>query len=520
MAGKVKPMSQIKQLLQLRKQGRGIKYIARNLGISKNTVKVYLSKLMTLKPGIEDLLLLEDPELETKFHAGNPAYKDERFEHLKTHLDYFEKQLKRHGVTRRVLWEEYRLDYSDGYGYTQFCHHLKQQLIARKPSMILEHKPAEKLFVDFAGKKLSYVDRHTGEIIWCPVFVACLPYSDYSFVFAVRSQGVEDFLYAIRCCLEFLDGVPFILVPDNLKAAIINASRYEPDINQALEDFCNHYNMAIVPARVAKPKDKALVENLVKMAYSRVYAKIRHQQFFDLSSLNQAIAAKTHQHNQTRMQHKPYCREERFLSGEKQLLQPLPAQQYEVKYYRQLKVAKNNHIHLAFDKHYYSVPYQWIGEKVKVIYTRSMVRIYARGKMVAIHKRSYTQAGYSTLKEHLCSHHQHYLDRSPSYYMQQAQNKSQEMYQVIKLLFEGGRPPEQNYRTCDGLLSLYKKTDPGLFNKACEEAISCKSYSYRFILNIIENLKKQPVQQKLPTPLPDHGNIRGKDYYEQLSLNF
>ena len=520
MAGKIKPMSQIKQLLHLRKQGKGIKQIARITGMSKNTVKAYLSKLSALKPSIDDLLLLEDPELEAKFHAGNPAYKDERFEHLKSHLDYYEKQLQKHGVTRRVLWEEYLLDYPDGYGYTQFCHHLKQQFIARNPSMVLEHKPAEKLFVDFAGKKLCYVDRQTGEIIWCPVFVACLPYSDYSFVFAVRNQCIEDFLYALRCCLEFLGGVPFVLVPDNLKAAIIKASRYEPDVNQALEDFCNHYNMAIVPARVAKPKDKALAENLVKMAYYRIYAKIRHLQFFDLTSLNQAIAENNHKHNQTRMQQKPYCREERFLSGEKHLLQPLPGEPYEVKYYRELKVAKNNHIHLAFDKHYYSVPYQWIGEKVKVIYTRSIVRIYARGNMVAIHKRNYTLGGYSTIKQHLCSHHQHYLDRSPSYYMQQAKNKSQAMYQVIKLLFEGGRPPEQNYRTCDGLLSLYKKTDTEIFNKACEHAISCKSYSYRFILNIIDNLKKQPFQQNLPTPLPDHGNIRGKDYYEQLTLKF
>ena len=520
MAGKAKPMSQIKQLLQLQKQGKSRKYIARSLGISKNTVKAYLTKLVLIKMSIDELLSLEGPELEIKFHVGNPAYKDERFEHLKSHLEYFEKELPKHGVNRRLLWEEYRADYPLGYGYTQFCYHLKQQLIARKPSMVLEHKPGEKLFVDFAGKKISYVDKNTGEIIWCAVFVACLPYSDYSFVMAVRSQCIEDFIYALRCCLEYLGGAPLILIPDNMKTAIIKASRYDPDINRALEDFCNHYNMAIIPTRVASPKDKALVENQVKLAYSRVYAKLRKQLFFDLHSLNQAIAGKNRDHNQTRMQQKPYCREERFLANEKPILQLLPKEPYEIKYYRELKVAKNNFIMLSCDKNYYSVPYQWIGETAKVIYTRSMVRIYIRSIMVAIHQRSYIPGKYTFVKEHLCSHHQHYLDRSPSYYMQRAEKKSKEMFQVVRLLFEGGRHPEQNYRTCDGLLSLHRKTDPDIFNKACEEAIACKCYSYRFILNIIENLKKQPAQEIPPSPLPEHGNIRGKDYYKQLTINF
>ena len=255
MAGKPKPMSQIKQLLRLHKQGIGVKTIARNLGISKNTVKSYLAKLPETKMSIDEILSMEDPELEAKFHAGNPAYKDARFELLKSRLGYFEKELDRVGVNRKVLWEEYKLDYPQGYEYTQFCHHLNQQLIARNPSAVLQHKPAEKLYVDFAGKKISYVDRETGEIIWCQVFVACLPYSDYSFVMAVRSQSIEDFIYALVCCLAFLGGVPIILVPDNLKSAIIKANRYEPDVNRALEDFCNHNNMAFIPTRVAAPQD-------------------------------------------------------------------------------------------------------------------------------------------------------------------------------------------------------------------------------------------------------------------------
>lgn len=498
----------------------GKKSIARTLGISRNTVKSYVDKLSQIGMDIGALLALEDPELEKKFHSGNPAYKQDRFGHFKARLDYFEKELSRHGVTRTVLWEEYKLDYPLGYGYTQFCYHLNQQLVARNPSMVLTHQPGEKLFVDFAGKKLSYVDRETGEIIWCSVFIACLPYSDYSFVFAVRSQKIEDFIYALTQCLEYLGGVPLILVPDNLKAAVIKASKYEPDINRALEDFCNHYNMGIIPARAARPKDKALVENQVKMAYSRIYAKIRNMQFFDLSSLNQAIATYNRRHNQTRMQQKPYCREECFLANEKQHLQALPEEAYEIRYYRELKVAKTNHIRLSCDKHYYSVPYRWIGEQVKVIYTRSMVRIYAKGEQIAIHPRDYRPYGYSTIREHLCSHHRHYFDRSPAYYIERAGKMTNELQQIVELLFQGGRFPEQNYKTCDGLFNLYRKTRPDIFLRACKEVLECKTYSYHFLLKVIENMNKSPEVETPPVALPVHENIRGKEYYQQLNLNF
>ncbi len=226
---------------------------------------------------LDDLLALEDPVLEAKFHAGNPAYKDNvRYQTLKTELDFYKRELHRTGVTRKLLWEEYRLANVNGYSYTQFCFHISQQDIASRRSMVMNHKPGEKLFVDFAGKKMSYVDKVSGEIVRCPVFVACLPYSDYCFAMAVKSQSIEEFLFALRCCLDFLGGVPQIIATDNLKTAVTKASNYEPEINRAMEDFCNHYQTVAVPTRVRKPKDKALVENQVKLVYTRVFAKLRN----------------------------------------------------------------------------------------------------------------------------------------------------------------------------------------------------------------------------------------------------
>jgi hypothetical protein len=369
---------------------------------------------------------------------------------------------------------------------------------------------------------MSYVDWDTGQIIQCPVFIACLPYSDYGFAIAVRSQGIEDFIYALRKCLEILGGATELLVPDNLKAAIVKANNYEPSINHVLEDFANHYGIIVVPTRVAKPLDKALVEDHVKLFYNRVMAKLRNEIFFDLHSLNKAISDKMLDHNQTRMQQKPYCREEKFLADEKPLLKPLPDEPFEVKYYKEYKVAKNNHIYLTQDKHYYSVPYKWTGQKAKVIYTRSIVKIYIKGQLVAVHGRDKQPGQYTTVKEHLCSHHRHYLDRSPDYYRKKAREISENLYRVIDSLFNGGRPPEQNYRSCDGLFRLYRKTGPEIFNKACDIAIECQCYSYKYLLSVIENLKKQPKQteEENQKPLPEHNNIRGRDYYKQTSTNF
>ena len=521
MAGKPKPMSQIKQLIRLHQGGAGKKTIASNLGLSKNTVKAYLNKLESLKVNFNELLSLDDPVLESRFHAGNPAYKDTRYEELKPLLHEYIKELSKPGVTRYLLWEEYRELHPNGYSYSQFCYHLLQYSLASRPSMVLTHKPGEKLYIDFAGKKMSYTDPDTGEIISCEVFVACLPYSDYGFAMAVKSQRIEDFIHALGCCLHDMGGVPQVLVPDNLKSAIVKASNYEPDVNRALEDFANFHQCTVIPTRARKPKDKALVENQVRLVYNRVYARLRKRQFFSLTSLNEAIAEMMRLHNQTRMQQKPYSREECFIADEKHLLSPLPEQAYEIKYYRELKVAKNNHIYLTQDKHYYSVPYQYTAEKVKVIYTRTLVHIYAKGKQVALHKRNYRPGTYSTDSSHLCSQHRHYLDRSPDYYKNKAKAYDASLGKLVELVFTQDKYPEQLYKSCDGLLQLARNTSKEQLSQACELALLHQNYTYTFMRNLLANkvTLPPPSQQHTPKPLPQHNNKRGKRYFQTI-LNF
>ena len=300
-----------------------------------------------------DLLQLEDPVLDGLFNAGNPDYLHEKFTDFKSLIPYLEKEIGRKHVTRKLLWEEYRAEHPQGYGYSQFCYHLNQLKVARKSSAVIHHDPGNKLEIDFAGDKLGYINRQTGELINVQVFVAACSFSKYAYAIAVESQRTDDFLYALGACLEHLGGVPNIVVPENLKAAVTKADKYEPELNTLMSDFANHYGFTVVPARPYRPKDKPNTERSVLLIYQRVYAKLRNHTFFSLTDLNDAIFEKVREHNQTRMQQYNHSREELFLAQEKSFLKPLPTSSYQVKYYANLIVLPNNCVYLARDKHHY-----------------------------------------------------------------------------------------------------------------------------------------------------------------------
>lgn len=459
------------------------------------------------------MLLLEDPVLEAKFSGGNPAYLQDKFEQFKELIPYLEKELKRKYVTRKLLWEEYREEQPHGYGYSQFCFHLSQLLIARKKgSAVLTHEPGNELYVDFAGDTMGYVHAETGEFVKVQVFVAALPFSNYAYALAVPSQTTDDFIYVLQCCLKALGGIPKILVPDNLKAAVIKADKYEPTLNKILEDFANHYGFVVIPARPGKPQDKSDVESEVNLIYQRVYAKLRNQVFFNITDLNTAITQKVKEHNQTRMQQFEYSREEKYLAEEKIQLKPLPETDFEIKYYAQLRTRPNCCVYLARDKHHYSFPFQYIGIQVDLIYTRTLVQIYKEGTRIATHPRGQGY-GYTTNIEHFASTHQHYMQRSPAYYIAKAEKKSVTLTKIIRRIFELQKVPEIAFRNCDALLSLQGKTDPIIFEQACNIAFDNDLLNYKRLESIIRACAKN---QELPSPgppLPIHNNVRGKDYY-------
>jgi len=523
MAGKTVDMSKIKQVLQLSENKMSNRRISQELGINKETVGNYVRFFRGDSLSLKELLKMEDPELEARFKAGNPAYTDTRHQTFLDMLPQFKESLTHKHVTRFLVWEEYIKQHPDGYRKSQFFHHLKQHLVASRATTSLTetYVPGQKLFVDFAGDTLEYVDTDTGEIIKVQVFVACLPYTDYGFAICVPSQRVEDFLYAIGQCLEYLSGVPKILVSDNLKSAVIKADRYEPTLNKALEDMGNHYRFVTIPCKPYSPTHKALVENHVKLVYRRVYAKLRTCTFYSLEELNKSVSEKMLEHNQTRMQQRPYSRQEQFFAVEKQALIPLPDEPYQMKFYCDLQVRSDGFVYLARDKHYYSVPYIHIGKRSRVIYTRTLVKIFIEGELAATHERL-VGFGRTYLKEHLASNSTAILERSASYYELKAGKYSPCLRQLITDMFldlaQKSLPPEFKYQTCDFMLSLQRKTSKEDFEQACRIAIENRSYTGKFLQNVINNLtqaKQQNTNDMRNNPEPsNHENMRGNSYYK------
>lgn len=246
--------------------------ISRTLGMDRKTVRKYIHLADNDPLGLDRLLKLDGPVLERRYTGGHAAYSGKRFRDLSGRLEYIVKELHKTGVTLYLLWEEYKKDYPNGYSYTQFCYHVGQHLKAHHLSYVLteNREGGREIFFDFTGQKLSYVDCDTGEVHQCEVFVASLPASDYGYAIAVPSQTIDDFVYAVNECFKAIGGVPKIIVTDNLKASVIKADRYEPDINHVMDRLAEHYGCAVIPARSLHPKDKALVEDQVRLVYRQM----------------------------------------------------------------------------------------------------------------------------------------------------------------------------------------------------------------------------------------------------------
>jgi len=509
-------MSEIKQFLRLYHQGKSIKFIARNCSVSKNTVKKYIYLATGLKKPIEELLSYEDEHLAEVLNTIQSKENDSKYQDLASRINQYLSELSGTGVTRQLLWEEYRLRHPSGYSYSQFCHHLKEYQKRDQVSPPQHHDPGDLLYMDFAGKTMEYTDRETGEVKKVQVYVGVLGYSQYSYVEAIESQKTQDYLRALANNLQYIGGTPKGIVPDNFKGAVTKTDRYEPDINRQLQDFANHYGTAIIPARSRKPKDKSLAENLVKHTYSHIYAPLRNRQFYSLAELNTAIRELLDKYNRKLYQGRDYSRNDLFEKEEKKLLKALPDQAFEVKKYRHLTVQKNSHILLKEDSHYYSIPYQYIGKKVTLVYTASMVHVYCQNKQIACHTRNRRPYGYTTRKEHLPSHQQKWLDRSPQYYKSWAARVSKEAIEVVEKIFQSKAHPEQAYKSCEGLQRLLRSSGEELFTKACKRALELDYCNYSFLRRIIENKMVLIDEEAAPdVKLPQHENIRGKKQYQQ-----
>jgi transposase len=275
-------MVKIRQILRLHCQGHSKLNIAAQTGISRNTLKKYIREFTNIRLTFDEVNELSDKDLEDLFVKPDDKPLNERIQTLFDLFPAIDKELKKKGVTRQILWEEYKRSHPDGLGRSQFKHYFAQWKAQVNPTMHMEHKAGDKLYVDFAGDKLSIIDPQTGEIKPVEVFVAILGASQLTYVEAVMTQQKEDFIAACENTLHYCGGVPAAIVPDNLRSAVTKSSKYEPTLNEAFADFAEHYSTTILPARAYRPRDKALVENAVRIIYSRIYVKIKKDEHCSL----------------------------------------------------------------------------------------------------------------------------------------------------------------------------------------------------------------------------------------------
>lgn len=516
MANKTILMSRIRQILRLYTQGTSKKKISELTGSSRNTVKKYIQKFHREHLTFSQISEMTEHDLEQLFGSVEPVVKDARLEQLQALLPEMEKQLKRKGMTILLLFEAYKQQYPSGYGITQFYKYFRYHLKRVQPVMHLEHKAGDKLYIDFAGDKLSLLDPESGEVSEVEVFVAILGCSQLTYVEAVYSQKKEDFIKACENALHFYGGVPQAIVPDNLRSAVSKSSRYEPLINETFADFAEHYSTVVLPARAYRPKDKALVEGMVKIIYRHVYTIVNKEVYSSLTALNTAIREAVDVLNNAPFKGREYSRRQQFEELEKETLKPLATYAYEFKQQVMVTVMKNGHACLHVDKHYYSVPYRFIGKKVKILYTSTRVEIYHRYERIATHSRQFRKYHYTTLNEHLASSHRYLSEWTPEKFLEQARKVHEDVAAYILQVIETKQHPEQAYKSCSGILSLVRKVGAARLINACRRAHSYGVYNYPIIVQILEkNLDQQNEEDgHQSSAMPPHHNIRGAEYYE------
>jgi len=518
MAAKAIRMEKLKQILRLKQEGFSIKAIVRNTGISRPTVKKYLARIRDADIGAGITSRLTGKELsESVLNNDFTLLKGKRYNDLLDHFNYAETELNRTGVTRQVLWLEYKEQHNDGYNYSQYCYYLQEFLRHKEVVMHLEHQAAQTIMIDFAGKKLSYADTTTRELIACQVFIAVLPHSGLIFCHAVHSQTTYDFISCINAMLNFYGGTAQTILCDNLKTAVTRPSRYEPVFTDMCYQLSEHYGTTFSATRPYKPRDKAMVERCVSIVYTNIYAALRNQVFTSLKQLNHAIAEQLKKLNDKRYKGSPYSRRQLFEQQEQTLLKSLPPESFLPKKSVESTVQRNYHIQLTEDHRYYSVPYTYAGKKVKVLYDNKTVEIYYEHNRIALHMRSNISRAYTTIHEHMPSNHQVAMNikgwTKPDLLARAAQI-GVHTGKAVEHILNASIYPEQNYKSCHGLLMLQNSFGRDRLEAACTRVLHSTRINYTMIKNILHaGLDKQTIIFD-EVNLPEHDNIRGPEHYK------
>lgn len=491
--------------------------ISLSLKISVGAVSLYLKRASSAKlswPLPDDM---NDQKLEAILFPNNTSPKAKKF----VTPDYatMHTELKRKGVTKQLLWEEYlQIHKENAYQYSQYCQLYRDWTGTLKRSMRLVHKAGEKLFIDYCGPTVPVVNPDTGECRTAQIFVACWGASAYTYAEASWSQKKGDWLASHVHAFEYFGGVPEILVPDNLKSATTKACRYEPELNISYLHLANHYKTVIIPARPRKPKDKAKAENAVLIVERWIMARLRHMTFFTLVELNKNIRLLLEDLNQRPFQKMPGSRLSQFELLDKPVLRALPATRYEYIEFKLVRV--NIDYHVEYDKHFYSVPHHLVKHQVEVQATREGVALFFKGNQIARHPRSYSQGCFTTDPNHMPESHRKHQQWSEERLSDWAKELGPHVLIVVQKMFASKKHPEQAYRSCLGLLSLSKQYDAKRLDSACQRAVLIGSPKVKSIKSIlkqgIDQLELSFDENTESTEKENqdcHENIRGEKYY-------
>ncbi len=518
--GKIKRMDQVKTIIKAYLRTGSIKATARQLQISKNTVREYIRRAERHPKDLPELLLLPDPELLNIFYLAKNKDSNKREIVFTDKVDHWLKELRRVGVTRQLLWEEYRKEHPDGYGYSRFCERLSSVIGQRDLTLSMNHVAGEVMQVDFAGKKLSWVDSETGEVHLCEVLVAVFPHSQHTFAIALKSQKVADFIEGLNQAFVFFGGLSKIILSDNLKSYVSRADRYEPKFNELCGQLAAHYGIELQAARVAKPKDKASVENMVRTVYGRVYAPLRNEVFHSIEALNEGIIKQLGVHNSKPYQKKQGSRQSVFETFELPVMRDLPTDLFEIKKTTRAKVQRNYHVFIGEEKNYYSVPFQYVGKQTTVVYTSKTVEVYLDNQRIAIHKRLGCRNAYvhRTKDEHMPKSHLEWKKAQgydAAYFLEQAEKTGSATRWAISQILVSRAHQSQTYNSCRGVLHLAKKYTDERLELAAVRCQKVDKVTYSMLKRILLlKLEEQPSESENAFSMPAHNNIRGAQAYQ------
>lgn len=503
-------MRKISEILRQRYElNHSLRDIAKSLNISISTISDYINRAKTAGLSWPLPNGLSEEEIYSKlFPSGESETKK------CTQIDWENicKESRKKGVTLRLLWQEYREQHSDGLGYSRFCWHYQTYRKTLNPVMRQPHKAGEKIFVDYSGMTMEWIDPQTWEIHTAQVFVGCLGASQRIFVEATATQQLPDWINSHVHMFEYFGGVSEIIVPDNLKSGVTKAHRYDPDINPNYQHLGEHYGTAIVPARAVSPKDKAKVENAVGIVERQLMAPLRHRTFTSLMEINDALKEGLKKLNAQPFQKMKTSRDELFETLDKPALKPLPFERYQYAKWKKMKIPLDYHV--SFEGNFYSVPYKYLNQKVEIRSTAKTVECFYQQERIASHVRSYERYRYVTLKEHMPKAHQVQSEYSLDFIMENAKRIGPKTLSFIEHMLASRAFQQQAYRACYGLIRLEERFTSSRLEKACDKGLQIGATRYQQIEIMLKNhCEEVPLTQNNQPENLIHHNIRGAHYY-------